>query len=284
MRPRRQRLDPNTVELLKHIGIGVLVISVVALLLTAVWYGTRASSLTLSEIDASGGETIEHTTIEKIAHDTLEGKYLGFIPRRFAWWYPEQEIIQKISAVERIYNVQLLRENGTTLHISYDEYVPHALWCNSATEDNCMFLSDQGYAFAPAPQLSGGSFLRFITSGREAAIGEVPLEKPVYDAALEVVRLLAEKGWFVSHVEIDQVGDVFLSLVGGGELKIHTDESPAQIVENLLTVLTAPEFEHVQPGNFQYIDLRYGNKVFINEEIASEEAATASTSEEIEGE
>lgn len=279
MTPKHQRLNPNTVVLLKHIGMGVVVIGIVALLLTVLWYGTRVPSLTLVDVKASGGETIAHTEVEKLVQDTLEGNYLGFIPRRFAWLYPEQEVIEKVSAQERIYNVQVTRHRGTGLIITYSEYVPHALWCTSITEESCVFLDDQGYAFSHAPQLSGGSFLRFVTSGREAVIGEVPIEKSIFTAAEEVVRLLAEKGWFVSHVEIDQVGDVFLSLVGGGELKIHTEEAPALMVENLLTVLTAPEFEHVEPGNFQYIDLRYGNKVFINEEIDREATTTASTSE-----
>jgi cell division septal protein FtsQ len=273
MRPRRGRINPNTMVLLKQIGIGVVVISVVALLLTGLWHGTRLPALTLSQIEASGGETIEHTVVEGVVQEILNGSYLNFIPFRFAWLYPEQEIVNRVSSLERIYNVQVTREGGTALHITYDEYLPHALWCQSANEDVCIFLSDQGYAFASAPQLSGGSFLRFVTAGREAAIGEVLLEKFVYDAVQEVVHLLAERGWFVSYVEIDQVGDVFLSLVGGGELKVNTEDPPLTIVENLLIVLAAPEFEHIEPGNFQYIDLRYGNKVFVNEEFPLEEVA-----------
>ena len=91
-------------------------------------------------------------------------------------------------------------------------------------------------------------------------------------------ELLAEHGWFVSHIEFDQVGDVFLGIVSGGELKVIAAEPPESIVENLLTILASDEFSHIKPGNFQYIDLRFGNKVFVNEEPADLQEDTAGVS------
>lgn len=285
MKPRPKRLDPNTVVLLKHVGIGVLVISVVALLLTGIWYGTRVQSLTITDVEASGGETIEHGEVEQSVQAVLDGKYLGFVPRRFAWFYPRQEVLDEVLKTERLYNVMIVREGLTKLHISYDEYVPHALWCAFETE-SCIFLDVNGYAFALAPKLSGGTFLRFITSGREAVIGEEVAEKKLYEYIQEIVQSLTERGWYVSYVEIDQVGDVFLKVVGGGELKVSVDETSEKTVENLFVVLSSEEFQHIKPGNFKYIDLRFGDKVFVNEELATSESAvtsstTATTSEEV---
>lgn len=266
MRPQRRRLDPNTVQLLKHIGVGFVVIVVVALLIAAVWYGTRISALTITEIDASGGETIKPDQVEQLVKKILEGTYLGLIPRRFAWLYPEQEIVETVSKTERIFNVVVVRDSGTKLQITYDEYVPFALWCRSTTDEECLFLNSEGYAFGKAPKLTGGSFLRFVTAGREPVVGEIVAESGVYKNAQELVRLLAEENWFISHVELDQVGDIFLSVVEGGELKINFGETPVQLIQNLQVLFASDEFKHLEPGNFQYIDLRFGNKVFVNEE------------------
>lgn len=275
MRPRPKRLDPNTVVLLKQIGIGVVVISVVVLALTGIWYGTRISSLTITEVVASGGETIDHVAVEELAQGVLDGMYVGFIPRRFAWWYPEREVYEKVSAIERIHTVVLSREGGTQLRITYDEYIPYALWCSD--DEQCVFINDAGYAFAHAPKLSGGSFLRFITTGREAKVGEVSLEEDILVTSRTVVELLAKQNWFVSHVEVDQVGDVFLKVVGGGELKVNVKEPAEQTVENLFVILTSDQFKHLGPGKFQYIDLRFGEKVFVNEELLVVEDKVASS-------
>jgi hypothetical protein len=61
------------------------------------------------------------------------------------------------------------------------------------------------------------------------------------------------------------VRDAFLHIVDGGELKVTLTQEPQVTVNNLNVVLTSEEFKGVQPGNFQYIDLRFGNKVFVNE-------------------
>ena len=276
MRPRPRRLDPNTVQLLKHIGVGLIVLAVVGLFITGVWYGTRLPALTITEVRASGGETIEPTEIERVVEEALDGTYLGLVPRRFAWLYPEEEIFEKVSTTERIFNVGITRE-GTALLVTYDEYVPFALWCGIEDEAPCVFVDKSGYAFGHAPKLTGGSFLRFRTAGRDPVLGEQMADGSMFITAQELVRLLETQEWYVSYIEIDQVDDMFIELAAGGELKVNSKTLPTKTMEDLLVILTSEEFSHLRPGNFQYIDLRFGEKVFVNEELAA-------SNEEIAGE
>lgn len=277
---RRQRLDPNTVVLLKQIGIGVLVLICVGLLVTAVWYGTRLSALTITEVVASGGETIAATEVAAEVEEQLTGTYLGIIPRRFAWLYPKDDIEAALASYERMHNIDIGLANGHALEVTYDERVPHALWCTTVESDTCVFVDRTGHAFGTAPLLSGGSFLRFTTLGRDMEVGTQLLPTADFTRLLSVTELLASQGWYVSHVEVDQASDAFLQIVDGGELKISITDEPATVVENLLIVLSADEFEHVAPGNFHYIDLRFGNKVFVNEQLVTPTTtpAVASTS------
>lgn len=284
MRFRHFKFDPNTLVLLKQIGIGVLVISSVALLVTGVWYGTRVSSLTITQVNVSGGETVNLGEIKHKAEELLDGEYLGLVPRRFAWFYPDEEIASVVSGFERIHNVTVAREGGTSVQVSFDEYTPQALWCQSVEQSDCLYLDETGYAFGHAPQLIGGSFLRFVKTGEKPEVGVSVTSHESLANILLAVEKLAEHDWFVSYVEIDQVDDVFLKIVGGGELKITASEDPIKTVENLLTILGSDEFKHIHPGNFQYIDLRFGNKVYVNEkavvvEIASTTASTTDWAE-----
>lgn len=277
MRPRfKKRLNPNTLVLLRQVGIGVLVILGVGILIAAIWYGTRIQSLTISSVTARGGETIDASEVVALVEQKLGGTYLGIVPRRFAWLYPESEIIDAVEQRERIYGVVLERSDGTKLDVSYNEYVPSALWCDEAKRGDCLFLDTKGYAFAHAPDLSGGSLLRFVMVGRETSLDTYITKEDSLNNLVSLVELLAKEGWYISYVEIDQVGDAFLQVVGGGELKVMVDEAPKQTVENLLVVLASENFSHIKPGNFQYIDLRFGNKVFVNEELAVPEVETAS--------
>ena len=262
----------------------MLAISAVALLLTAVWYGTRVDSLTITNVEVTGGETIDHKAVRRLIETELEGEYAGFIPRRFAWFYPHDDIKNAVAQVKRIDSIEVARVDGRTVQVTFDEFLPYALWCASVTENTCVFLDETGYAYAQAPDLNGGSFLRYVHLSDEPTVGQNVVATEDFALLTQLTELLAQAGWIVSHVEIDSVRDAFLHIVGGGEFKVTLTQPPSETVENLMVVLTSPDFEDIQPGTFQYIDLRFGNKVFVNEEPDSAveegvETETATSSE-----
>ncbi len=281
---RRRQLDPRTVVLLKQGLLGLLLILLVGLLGTALWYGTRVEFLTLRSVAVEGGETINHEVIQKTVEESLEGDYIGIIPRRFAWWYPQEEIVQRVASIPRVKDPIVERISGTTLGVTFSEYLPHALWCVGKGSDDCYFIDDTGYAFTKAPKLDGGAFPRFHTIGTEPAAHTQMI--PTDDLrAIETLRsrTSAELALPIAYVETDIMRDVFLGVAGGGEIKATLRMSPEETFENLRTILASKQFEDITPGSFQYIDLRFGSKVFVNEEDPSVATSTATSSAEVEG-
>jgi hypothetical protein len=270
---RSSKVDPNTLVLLKQIGIGVAVIACVGFVVAAVWYGTRLPAVTLTTVEVSGGETIDHELVRTTVLNQLTGEYLGLVPRRFSYTYPREDIIAELDVFDRMHNLVVERSSRTTLAVQFDEYEPTALWCTERASDECFFLSANGNAFAPAPQLSGGSFVRYSHLQTAPAPDESILLRDQFTTSQQLVAELAGIGWYVKHVEVDQVGDAFLHLNEGGELKVSLDDDPEQVIENLLVVLGSEAFQHLEPGNFAYFDLRFGEKVFVNEFGEPAEAA-----------
>lgn len=241
-------------------------ITVFVLLIVLTWYGTRIKALTIDGVRIEGGETIDHSQLEVLVQEELEGLYLGIVPKRFVWFYPKDSIYESLKNIERIHNVSIKVIERKEITITFDEYLPDALWCDRKEGEKCLFIDETGFSFGLAPKLSGVSFLRFVFIGKEATINEFLVSTESYNDLKLLVDLLAGQKWFVSYVEIDLAGDAFLSLIDGGELKVTLDQSPEDTVENLITVVSDEKFLHIKPGNFKYIDLRYGNKVFVNEE------------------
>jgi cell division septal protein FtsQ len=268
-----RRLHPDTIQLIKHILLGVLLFALLAGLITAVWYGTRVERLTLREITVSGGETISHEVVRERALAQLDGTYLRLVPRRFAWTYPHDAIVSALEEIERIKDISVSRSNGTTVSIGFTEYLSDALWCE---ESDCYFIDNTGYAFAPAPSLQGGAFVRY-SSDTEPATGQTIASQADYEATRTFTSLLETAGFDVEAVAIDAVRDVYVTLAAGGELRTTLEQTPEQTFDNLMTVRNDESFNEIAPGAFQYIDLRFGNKVFVNR---TEPAAVATTSEE----
>jgi hypothetical protein len=275
LQSRRQKpkkyLDPGTIVLIKQVFFGVLVFSAVALIITAVWYFTRLSNLTLSTVTVEGGITINKSNIATLTNEQLEGDYLKLVPRRFAYMYPEDEIVSKISEVDRIKDVAVERVSATELHVTFDEYLPDTLWCKLNTDTECLFLDETGFAFAQAPALSGESVVRYFATEQETELRTQPFSEQDYQTSKDFTELLSSIGWYVTKIEINSAHDVFYTLSQGGEIKATLTEPATKPFANLETILRSKEFDHLKPGNFQYLDLRFGTRVFVNEELIKPE-------------
>jgi cell division septal protein FtsQ len=271
--------NPGTVLIVRQIIIGVMIASFLGLLLTTVWYGTRIDSFTITDVVVSGGETISHKQVEDIARQKLNGSYIKFIPHAFAFLYPHEGIVEAIREIKRIKNLSVVRTSGSKLTIKFDEYMPHALWCKESASEGCFFLDENGYSFSPAPSLSGGSFLRFVSIAMDPQEHTQAFEVDQYKKVHELVALFAQAGWYISKAEVDGAGDVFFSIVDGGEFKVSLKQSAQETMANMLTVLNSEKFSHIKPGNFEYVDLRFGSKVFVNEVTLATATTTTSDSQ-----
>jgi len=264
---RKKYLDPGTVILLRQVFWGVLVFVTIAILITAIWYGTRVPALSITTITVSGGQTIDKELVKAQVNQVLEGAYLKIVPKRFTYFYPEAEVLKRVYAIERIKEVKIEKVSSSELKVTFSEFIPDNLWCNSKVDTQCYFLDETGYAFGTAPVLSGESLVRYYSIENELNLNTRPFSEADYLKSKDFIKRLAEIGWFVSKVEINSARDAFYTLGKGGEVKVTLTENTRLPFENLLTVLNSEEFDHLEPGNFKYLDLRFGTRVFVNEEL-----------------
>ncbi len=274
---RKKYLDPGTVIIIKQVFSGLLVFTAVGIVLTSIWYGTRLLTFTIDKVTVVGGITIDKEKIRVEAEDKLNGAYLHLIPRRFIYFYPKQEILAEISKTERIKNVIIKKNSKREIGVYFEEYFPDNLWCNLGSVEGCYFLDKEGYSFAPAPKLVGESLVRYYSTENETKVGVNPFSQADYSTTREFTEKLAEIGWFVTKVEVDSARDAFYTISLGSELKTTLTEDAVKPFSNLETILQSKEFNHLKPGNFRYIDLRFGTRVFVNESLEGEGSENAST-------
>lgn len=284
-KPRTRGTRSPRAVLIRQIVFGILLVLLFTALGTGIWYGSRVSALTIQNVEVIGGETIGHEALKQIAEEELTGAYYKLVPRRFAWMYPSERIASRISEIERVKHVHVERTSGKDITIIFEEYIPFALWClpvqaGETMPSDCIFLDHEGYAFGSAPKLQGSAFVRFSETDRAPEIGVVAFPGEFVRTTEEfIMRAYDEIGLNLIQVEKTADDEVTYHIAGGGELKTTLRMSSDETIENLETILASQEFDHIEPGNFQYIDLRYGNKIFINEEPVISEIETATDTE-----
>ncbi len=245
------------------------VASIVALIfvIALVWYVTRLEAFTITEISIRGGETISHEEIKGEVEQELIGTYFRVIPKRFAYLYPKDRIIDVVSKNERVHDVLLERISRNHIEVSFDEYVPHALVC-PVEDTSCFFMTKEGYAFAQAPELQGGVFVRHYVEAYQEISEGVALGEDILARIDSFSRRIEEEfGFRTASLLHKKNGDMEISLHGGGTVFVTVENDLDLVLENMRAILASEEFAHIQPGNFNYIDLRFGNKAFVNEEM-----------------
>lgn len=261
---------------------GVLKLIGLVIFFVCVYYVTRAQSLTISEVTVTGGETIPHESVRRTVLNELDGTYFRLIPKKFSYLYPRDHIQNLIENVERVYNVEVYRTNRKTLSISFDEYLPHALWCSvDMKNEPCYFIDQSGFAFAKAPHLLGGTLVRHYVQHNEYEEGDV-----IEEATLSAIDLFILQTGNVLNFRINTLNylsdeDVSFEVNGGGMILVSLKKDLDETLENITVVLNSPEFEHIEPGNFKYIDARFDNKIFVNENIATTTEETQPETEEL---
>ncbi len=267
-------LKPEKILLIKQALFGIFLFSVLALIITGIWYGTRVANLTISDVKVADGETVRGSLVKEKVNEVLMGNYFHLVPRKFAWFYPEAEILRVVREIPRVKEVEVERLSGTELAVTFSEYFPDALWCGK-TNEVCYFVDDAGFAFGKAPGLFGESLIRYYRLGEDPQPQVGLIEEKDFASTKEFTRLLAGEGWFVNKVEVDAVRDVFYLMAGGGEIRAFLQSDPTATFSYFQTLIRSKEFAHLKPGNFQYVDLRFGAKVYVNEELEMEEEAVA---------
>ncbi len=256
-------------------------------LLTGLWYGTRAPAVTIQTVSVSGGVTVDTDQVKQEVGSLLSGRYLFLIPKRFSYFYPHDAIVHAIAQLPRVASVEVTRTSLATLSVALTEYFPTALWCPLATiadmpDDGCLFVSKEGFTFAPASSLRGTVLLRYRTEGRTPQIGTTFATAAYLQATERFAHALLERhGMFVTAITETKGDDVQYQLRGGGALLVARDADIQKVFDTLEAILSSQKFAHLKAGKFIYIDLRFGDKVFVKETEAlapvSGEATSSAT-------
>lgn len=268
--------------LYQQLWIGLGIILALGSLVTAIWYGTRVEKWQIVTVEVSGGQTISHKLVQQRVVDLLEGKYYRLIPRRFSYLYPEDAIVRDLYSIPRLRSVELTRADLHTLHITFTEYQPYALWCHEQT-GNCMLIDDSGFAFTVAPTLSGSALVRYYTPQIEFRENHNPFSADQFESTKEMIHTLKkEMGLAVVKVLVRDRYDISYYLSNGAEIKTSSRLAVADSISNLKTVLANESFDSLKTGSFNYIDLRFGDKVFVSEEEVQMMGKGTSTEEVVE--
>jgi len=256
-----------------------IVLFLIILIIGITSYLSHRPEVRISKIELNGGILVTQVDVESKSLIYMYGSYLWLFPRNNAFWYPHDALEQYlVETFKRIDTIKIHRKGLQTLVVDIKERKPFAIWCNSPKvstttptmedgSEDCYFIDQNSTIFAKAPNFSGDAYFKYY--GLISVTDDSPIGKE-YIASITEFNEISD---FVSKTKELSIrplyllakdnGEFSLVLSGGGEIYFDMKESLSNIGQNLEALLKTSVFASTT-GDLpvEYIDLRYGNKLF----------------------
>lgn len=259
---------------MRRIKLTVAVLFAVVLVVITAWL-LRLERLMVSDVVTHGNDIVSTEDIKKIALEDISGTYFLVVPKKSVFFYPALRIKQDIlNTFPRIDNVETDITDNTKLRIDVTERKPFALWCGETYVDtnedlgNCYFIDEGSFIFATAPDFTGNVFFKYFGPLAETSPDSIAPIGGTFMVTTEFqgLQLFLEgfKGFGYDPVSLARRDerDFELELADGAKIIFGGDQSLNILLDNLQSVVDSEAFQASASKKLEYIDLRFGNRVY----------------------
>jgi len=234
---------------------------VTAAVLYGLVYLANLSKFRIKSVEPQSDNKILNEEIKKGVLNIISGKYFKILPKDNVFLLPKDEIeAYLMKEFPRIKSATVEIELPDNLLVKFEERKQEALLCYGK---ECGFLDDSGFVFEKAPYFSGDAYIKFIdeqSGDASLAIGKNIIEASKFQKIMEFINLASKEKIVINKVLIKSEGLFHLITKEGWAILISDKNEPALTMDNLLLVLN--EKIKDRRRTLDYIDLRFGNKVY----------------------
>jgi len=244
-----------------RILVFVLTLIALATLIGLLSWTSRHPAIAVDEVRVVGAKELSKNELEAFSESILHEKEGIIFSRENMFLYPKRRIEKEIvEAFPRAMtaSVSLASFKDPSLVVNIEERVAFALWCNE--ENTCFFIDRSGFIFAEADGVSPQSGMPIFKGG---IVGNNPIGVSFLPNHFTRIYLLINE---VEHMGIDVADtrvvnddDYEINDAHGMSLKVRFVQTNEEIISNLRAILGSSA---LQGGSVEYIDLRFGNRVY----------------------
>lgn len=291
----RDGIKPKTSKLArkrKKRALGRLVLYFVffASIVVGLSFLSSAEFLSIKNVEVVGVSVLNSEEIGKLVFKEIDSKKWGLFANSNAFLYPKRRITERIlDSNNRIADAKVSLDGLSDLKIEIQERMPFGIWCSTPdlseipieSEENlaietpmskpedCFYFDDTGFIFEKIAgnesneSNENNDYLFYYGGSIEKTVGSSLTTGEIFQNLQTFLKLLTSLS--VRPVKIFLEGTVEAKIVldSGTEIILGLGENSEKSFENLVTLISEPEFQNSKDGlsMFENIDLSFGHKV-----------------------
>jgi len=228
----------------------------------AVRYASYLPRFSIQHIEIAGAKDVGTEPVSTFVASKLVSDSFAFFSPSNIFLYPRKSIEEAIKKdFPRIKDVSISRESllATAITVSIEERKAFARWCGNGT---CFALDESGFIFAAASTTLNVA-TAYVFEGPLAA--SEPLGQTYLPGSFVGITALLERlgqaGFSPQKIRTDGEQDFSIDLSHGFTIHASFGTDVGLIVKNLELVLSSDALRGKE-GDIEYIDLRFGNRVY----------------------
>lgn len=268
----------------------------VASLIFALYTAFHYEPLIISRVDIDGTNTLSSEEVRGVVQQALEGSYvLGIIPKLNTIFYPKDDLAdQLVRTWPEIKDLYITRQGAQAISVLLKERQPVYVWCQIASREkateqtattttatspvtqapdadtSCLYADESGYLYGIAPHMTSENVhLADIVRSDDSKIvilDETGLQKGIRDTALSRESLERLTAFITQASPLFKVPIKAIRLLPERQVDAYLSDN-TRIAFTLdqdisVGVKNMSLFLQKQNGPFQYIDMRYSNKIY----------------------
>jgi len=233
----------------------------------------------IQSVSVAGAQIVPSRLVAAYAETQIYNGTYSFISPQNVLFFNAGALAREIEGYfPRIKSVQVTRNSmlANAVGVVVAERQPYALWCADPAQTSCYQLDNTGFSFAAA---SASSSQRAIFSCGVAASSSDPIGQTFaasHFPGIEALMVdLVQAGFTPLGASVQDNEDFFVPLAQGFYLKASFGEDPQMLVSNLQLILASPALQG-QSAQLEYVDLRFGDKVYYKLKGQNQTTATSS--------
>ncbi len=247
-------------------------------------YASHRKEVRITKIVLTGGVLVTNGDVGEKSFEYMSGSYFWLFPKNSSFWYPKNKLKDYLKQnFKRIENINIDLDGLTTMIVTIEERKPFAIWCESllihatvstsspvlsegSDDQKCYFIDQNSTIFSEAPYFSGNAYFKYYGSiGTSTPIGNYYISSSTeFDEINSFIESVRRMSLHPIYLVAGEGGDFSLVISGGGEILFDMKKPLNEISQNLESLLRTPAMSTSTNSDLpiEYIDLRYGNKLF----------------------